>query len=409
MTTRQSLDEAYDPLDAHRQDPYPFYAQVRQRAPVFFAPELGVWVVSRYEDVRSVLRRTEEFSSVNSFRASVRPGPAAMAVLRTGYPPAHAAVTADGEEHRRLRAPFAEAMTPERVDALRPAIQAHADALVDAVVDAGSGELVGDVVRPLALRTIVCRVFGLNEEDIPVIGDGADEAIRLFHLPLEEAEQAAAAGSYVAYQRLVAERLRERRAAPRDDLLSQVLAALAPGDGPLTFEQETLLVFNVVEVLLAGHVTTVPLLANSVRALLADRDQWVRLCADPALVGGAVEELCRYATSVHGLYRKATREVTVGEVRLPAGAEVMLWFASANRDEAVFDGAGTLDLARDARHHLTFGFGVHHCAGAWLARAQLQVVVSTLARRLPGLRLAEPVTVRPNVGLYGPEALHVTW
>jgi cytochrome P450 len=413
MTATQSLGELYDPFGAHRDDPYPFYARARREEPIFFAPGLGdgMWAVTRHTDVVSVLRDPEGFSSKNSIREVVKPSPKVWGVLAGGFPPRPNAITSDGEEHRRLRAPLARAFTPERIAALEPFIRERAEALVDQITATGSGaDLRRGFCDPLPAQ-VITHVFGLDQADWVGVQEGALATVRLFVSPLGEDEQVELAGKLVAFQQLAVGYLRARRAEPRGDLTSELVAALEPGSGPLEFEQEARLVSDMTENLLAGHITTAALLANGVRHLLAHRDQWELLCQRPELLPGAIDEIARFDSSVPGLFRVATRPVTVGGKEFDAGTEFVVLFPSANRDETVFERPDEFDITRPPSRHVTFGFGPHHCAGERLARKELAVALETLTRRLPGLRLVDPdaITIEPMFNLRRPNALEVEW
>jgi cytochrome P450 len=226
------------------------------------------------------------------------------------------------------------------------------------------------------------------------------------------AEQQAAARKVVALQQLLARYLRQRRAQPGDDLISRAIAELAPMAGQLTFDQEAELVESLFGTLLAGHLTTSGLLGNGVWHLLSHPEQWALLCQRPELLDGAVEEIARYDTSVQAQFRVTTRPVNLAGTALPEGAEVLVLFGSANRDNALVDRPEVFDLTRPPSKHLTFGLGVHYCAGAQLARVELRIALATLVERLPTLRLAAdaaPVTIAPSLRLRGPTALEVAW
>lgn len=412
MTTSPTLSDEYDPFGAHRDDPYPFYARARKEEPIFFAPGLGdgMWAVTRHADVMAVLRDPEGFSSKNSIREVVKPSPRIFEVLSKGYPPMPNAITSDGDDHRRLRAPLARAFTPERVAALEPYIRERAEALVDAIAGDGNADLRPAFCDPLPVQ-VITHVFGMDPEDAPAVQEGALSTVRLFVSPLSEEEQVDLAGKLVAFQGLAARYLRARREEPRQDLTTEMMAAIVPGTEPLTFEQEALLVSDLTENLLAGHITTAALLANGIRHLLAHRDQWELLLARPELLPNAIDEIARYDSSVPGLFRVATRTVTVGGREFPAGTEFVVLFPSANRDETVFERPDEFDITRPPSRHVTFGFGPHHCAGERLARKELAVALETLTSRLPTLRLVgdEPISIEPMFNLRRPASLKVEW
>jgi cytochrome P450 len=196
----------------------------------------------------------------------------------------------------------------------------------------------------------------------------------------------------------------ERRATPRDDLVSALLAVEEEGDR-LT---ETELLSIVLLLFVAGHETTMNLIGNGTVALLRHRDQWQRLCDDPALVPNGIEELLRFDGPVHATQRFATVPSTVGEVELEPGQGVICHLAAANRDPARWERPDDLDVARAEAQSLTFSSGIHYCLGAALARLEGQEVFGALVRRLPGLELAEDPVHRDHFVLRGYSAIHVS-
>jgi cytochrome P450 len=413
MTTSQSpsrLGATYDPLGADLADTYPFYARARREEPVFFAPRFQAWIVTRYDDVVTVLRNPEVFSSANALRPLVHYYPATLAELGKGYPLGLTAVGSDGADHQRLRAPFARGLSPERVNAVTQFIHEQANALVDRFIDDGNAELMEQYANPLPFR-VIAYLVGVDEADMDeaYAGSVAHALLNLSQLP--EGEQLQAARGSVAFQRMMARYIADRRAAPRDDLASEVVTALAPGTDPIPLEQEAEVIWALVGLVLAGHTTTSGMMGSGIRHLLSHRDQWALLCQQPELVRNAVEEIARYDTSVQGFFRITTKEATLGAVRLPAGAELMLAYGSANRDEALTSQADTFDITRPPTRHLAWATGPHRCVGAGLARAQLAATLAVLTKRLPRLRLSgdEGVELRPSLAMRGPRALFVDW
>jgi cytochrome P450 len=410
MVTSPSLGERYQPFGVHLQDPYTFYALARRTEPVFFSPALEVWVVTRYDDIRAVLRDPETFSSLNALRPVVRFHPGTIEELRKGFPMVPSIPSSDGELHRRLREPLTRALTPEKVAALVPFIRERADALVDAFVADGHAELMGQYAYPLPVE-VLAKLLDLDPSDWASVTHQSYESVAMISSDLPEAEQAEAARQYVAFQHLLTGYIEARRKAPRDDLISQVVTALAPGPGPLSFEQQAELVVCLSSVTFAGHTTTSSLLGTGVWHLLSDRERWELLRERPELIPGAVEEMARFDPAVQGFFRVTTRPATVGGIELPAGAEVLVLYGSGNRDEALSERPGEFDVTRSPTRHLAFGHGLHACVGAGLARTELRVALETLTQRLPAMRLAagRSVEIRPGLNHRGPWALHVEW
>lgn len=410
MTVSSPLGETYDPWGAHLADPYPFYAQAREKEPVFFSPAVNAWVVTRHDDVRDVLRHPEVFSSANALRPMTTVHPATVTELRKGYPQATRPVQSDGEEHRRLRAPLARGLSPAKVDAAEPLIRRRAGELVDAFAADGHADLMRQYAYRLPVD-VISHLVGLDPDDMELAYTGSYGGIQMIAARRPEAEQAAGARELVRFELRCGEYAQARRAEPRDDLISDIVTSLWPGEGPLTPEQEAHAAKIVSGLYVAGHVTTTALIGNAVVELLTHREQWERLCAQPAAIPAAVEEIARFRTSVQGFLRVTTRPATVGGVDLPAGAEVLLLYGSANRDEAVCERPEEFDVTRPPTRHLAFGTGVHACAGSGLARRELTVTLEVLTRRLPTMRLVDDQDFAINSPMTsrGPTALQVTW
>ncbi len=395
-------------------DPYPLYDRARRAEGLTFVPEFDAWLVARDRDVREVLLRAEEFSSANSLLADMPLSEAALGVLPRGFGPRPTVVSSDGAAHRRHRAPLNRGLSATRVAALLPYARACAQELVDGFAADGSAELVEDYARRLP-GMVVGRLIGLDPADVPAAVHGGYRAEELLFRPLSPEGQAAAAEDVVALQHLLDGYVRDRRARPRDDMCSTMVAALAPGDGELTLEQRHELVTSLQNLLIAGFLTTSALLATMLLHLLGgdDRRQWRMLRADPSLVPAAVEEAVRHDTAIQAFRRTTTRPVTLAGTKLPAGAAVLVAFGSANRDEERYERAGEFDIARRGnRQHVAFGHGPHGCPGSQLAREQLRLTLDLFIRRMPELRLApdRPAPrMRPTLIHRSPQALHVTW
>jgi hypothetical protein len=405
------LAERFDPLGTHLDDPYPLYAEARRREPVFYSPRVDAWVVTRFRDVDAILKDPDGFSSADSLRPIRQLYPATFAALAEGYPPKPDHITSDGAAHRRLRAPYAQHLTtPGLVKGMEPAIRGRADALVDGFADAGSADLVARYTAPLPVET-AGELFGFAPADVATARSGSEALFRLGGATLTEPEETHAARTFVAFQRLLADYVRRRRAAPTGDLISNLVAALAPGDGPLTFDEEAELVGTISSTFGASHITTTDTIGNALRMLLGHPDQWALLCRRPELVPGAVEEVLRFEAPVPTLRRRATRTATVAGVAVPEGADVLLAFASANRDEERYPDAGRFDITRTPARHFGFGAGVHACVGAAPARAQARIALLTLVERLPGLRLSPDgaVPIRKSINIRGPLAMVTQW
>ncbi|MFJ8509405.1 cytochrome P450 [Streptomyces avermitilis] len=405
--------EPHGRLDELQRDPYPHYARARRSNALERVPELDAWLVARDADVREVLRRPDDFSSANALRPDAVPAPAALAVLGGGFGGRPVVVTADGARHQELRAPIVRGLSPARVAAVLPYAAERATALVDRFLsDAENGrvELMTAYARRLP-GDVIGRIVGLDPADVPAVVYGGHRAEELLFRPLTEDEQVLAARDVVAMQHLLDAFVRDRRADPREDLASEIIASVAPGDGELTLDQRHDIVAHLQNLLLAGHLTTTALIGTTVLNLLRHPRQWELLCAEPERIPAAVEEAARYDSALQGFRRVTTRPVTLAGTELPAGASVFVAFGGANRDGGRHPRPDEFDITRTPRRHLAFGFGVHGCPGAQLAREQLRLTLEQLTRRLPGLRPADdrPVTMRPTLIHRSPQSLHLVW
>ncbi|MBB6174651.1 hypothetical protein HNR23_004711 [Nocardiopsis mwathae] len=410
---RQAVDvAALDALDALQRDPYPHYARARRRDGLIYVGELDAWLVARYADVQEVLNRPSDFSSAKAMRPDATPSPAALSELAKGVSGSSIVLTSDGARHRRLREPHTRGMSTARVITLIPFITERVAALIDGFAADGGVELMGAYAERLP-GEVIGRLLGLAPHDVPGAVHAGRRAEQLLFRPLDPDDQAAAARDYVALQHLMDDYARRRRTEPRADLCTDMIRALCPGSAQPTDSDRGDLVATLVNVLLAGHLTTAALIGTAVLHLLRHRDQWELLCEHPELIPQAVEEAARFDAPVQGFRRVATRDVELAGTRLPAGSELFVAFGSANRDEALCDRPDTFDVTRTGVRHLAFGHGVHSCPGVRLARAQVRITLETLTRRLPGLRLAPgwdgAVTMRPTLIHRSPEMLPLVW
>ncbi|MEU3405110.1 cytochrome P450 [Streptomyces sp. NPDC006670] len=398
--------------DALYRDPYPLYERARRTGGLTFVPEVDAWLVARDEDVREVLRRPDDFSSANALLPDVRLPEAALGVLARGFGPRQTVVSSDGAVHRRHRAPLNRALSTARSAALLPYARECARELVAGFAGAGSAELVEAYARKLP-GLVVGRLIGLDPADVPAAVHGGYRAEELLFRPLPPQEQLGAAEDVVALQHLLDGYVRERRARPRQDLCSDLAAAAAPPGAALGEEQRHELVAHLQNLLIAGFLTTSALIATTLLHLLADRSQWELLRADRGLVPAAVEEGLRFDTAVQAFRRVTTRPLELAGTRLPAGAALLVAYASANRDGRRHEDADAFDIRRAVdRQHVAFGYGPHACPGSHLARGQLRLTLELFTEVLPDLRIdpERPAPrMRPTLIHRSPEDLYVTW
>jgi cytochrome P450 len=377
------------------EDPYPLYDRLRAEDPVHRSPT-GMWVLSRYDDVALALRDPRfgrrGFQEMISARFG---GPGFGSTMLLQDPP----------DHTRLRALVSRAFSPRVIEDLRGRIQHMVDELLDAAAGRGEMDLIAGLAYPLPM-SVICEMVGVPAGDRDRFRQWSDDIVRSFDAigfpdPQVIARAKVAGAAIRAYfDDLVA----ARRRAPRSDLLSALIAVEEAGDRLSTEE----LFATAVLLFLAGHETTANLIGNGVLALLRDPVELRRLREDPAMIQRAVEELLRYDSPVQRVSRIVNDDVVIGDRTIPNGSLVLALLGSANRDPAHFAEPARLDVGREDNRHLAFGWGIHFCLGAPLARLEGQIVISTLLRRLPRMTLAtERMQWRPTFTIRGLTALPV--
>jgi pimeloyl-[acyl-carrier protein] synthase len=384
---------------AFREDPYPHYETYRSREPLRRVADT-IWLVLGHADVTALLRHPR--LSADETRATTETGRPKPGRLK-----AHSLLFMDPPDHTRLRSLVARAFTPARIADLRPTAEAITTELLDvtaAAASTGAVDLIRSLAYPLPVR-IICALLGVPAADEATFTGWSRALARsLDPSVLRSAEVDVAIA--VAERDLTAyleDLLAVRRTSPGDDLLSALLAVEADGDRITPAEVVDLALL----LLVAGHETTVNLIGNGVLALLRAPDQLERLRRSPELVAAAVDELLRFDGPVQMTQRIATEDLTLAGCRVRAGDEILLVLGAANRDPAVFVEPHRLDVTRDARRHVAFGGGIHHCLGAALARLEGQVALAALLARFPRLELAGQPVRRPTFTLRGLESLPV--
>jgi cytochrome P450 len=379
---------AFDPqLMFDFPDPYPMFAAMRRSDPVahVFFMTREAWVVTRYDDVAAVLRDADTFS--------------ARANAEVGKYMGRTIIEMDGREHTRTRALVASVFTPRAIDALAPVVERLVHERLDAFAGAGRADLVAELTTVFPVH-VIAHIIGVPRADTrrfmewsldliafskdPARGRAASQTLHEYLLPL----------------------VRQRRAEPRDDVITRLVTGTVDGVGLSDDE-----VISFLRLLLpAGAETTSRVTASMLFALLAERETgFERVRAERALVPWAIDETLRWETPVVFVARQATRDARIAGVDVPAGHLVSAVIASANRDETHYPDPDRFDLDRRADDHLSFGFGQHFCLGYHLARLEARTALTALLDRLPDLRLdpdAEPPRVT-GLAFRSPRALPV--
>jgi cytochrome P450 len=392
------------------ESPFEFYRVLREQAPVYLLPGTNIYMLTRLDDIRQAAKDTDTFSS--DFRYLLQgpePSPAAAKIYEDGYEQVDTLLTMDPPRHKVFRSLINKVFSARRVEKMHAYIEQIADELIDAMLTRRECEFVRDFATPLPVYVIADQL-GVPREDLRKIKAWSDAfASRLGGMvtPEEEIENARL---IVEYQQYMVRIIEDRRATPRDDMISD-LANTTIEDGRLMTLEELLSMIQ--QLLVAGNETTTSAITGGMLSLIQLSDQLQRLLDEPGIIDNAVEEILRLETPSAGLWRVVTRDTEIRGVPIPKDSLLMLRYAAGNRDEAVFDQPEQMDVCRaNADDHLAFGQGTHFCPGAMLARKEMQVAFSKLLRRLTKLRLAEgknDLTHWPNVVLRGLKALHITY
>lgn len=398
----------YQPFDVR--EPFPAYAELRREEPVMFDERIGYWVVSRYDDIKAVFSDWETFSSENA-QAPVRErGPQATQIMADGGFTAYSGLSARiPPEHTRLREIAQREFTPRRYKVLEPFIRENVDRLLDQLL--AHPDRRADLFRDLAydVPTItILTLLGADVSQIDTYKRWSDSRAAMTWGDMDDEEQVPHAHNLVEYWQECLALVECAKAEGGDNLIADLVRDQREG-AEISDHEIASLAYSL---LFAGHETTTTLIANSLRLLLAHRDQWQSLVEEPKKIKAAVEEVLRYSPSIVGWRRRALKDTQIGGVDIPAGADIVLLMGSANRDETHFTDAETFDVDRpNAREHLSFGYGIHYCLGNMLAKLQARIVLEQVAARAPHLQLEDPdaIDFRKNLSFRIPLAVPVTW
>src|SRR3954464_3284646 len=399
----------FDPLaDDFLADPYAIMAALPlAETPVFYAPAIDGYVVTRHADIDAVFHDPETYSAAAAQMPLVPLHPkAAEILLAGGHKPQPSMVSLDPPAHTRLRRPTSRAFTPRRVAEMEPRVRAIVTELLDAVDPAQPFDIVQALTFPLP-ATIIFSFMGVPEADYGQLKEWCGHRASLAWGRPSPAEQVEHATSMAAYRTYLRELVAVKATDRADDFASALLAIHDEDPDALAQEEIASILFSLS---FAGHETTNYLIGNMIRRLLEAPERWDAVVADPALVPGVVEETLRHDTSVPFWRRRTKRAVTLGGVDIPEGATLFLWLAAAGHDPAVFDDPERFDPARpNAKRHLAFGKGIHFCIGSALGKLEAQLALEELTRRFPRLRLVDGQELEspPNISFRGPLALWV--
>jgi cytochrome P450 len=404
-TTTQAQELLVRLLDpSNRADPYPTYEQIRERGPLRL-PEFNLTVFSSYGDCDAVLRHPSSASDRLKSTVAQREIAAGNEPRPLGQP---GFLFLDPPDHTRLRKLVSKAFAPKVVKALEADITALVDTLLDTVAEQCHFDVIADLAYPLPVA-VICRLLGVPLEDEPgfsrasaLLAQALDPFVTFTGQAADGFESRLQAGLWP--RKYLRDLITRRRSDPGDDLMSGLIHVEESGD-QLT-EDEIIATCNLL--LVAGHETTVNLIANAILAMLRNPRQWAALGRDAARVSAVVEETLRYDPPVQLMGRIAADDMTIGETTVVKGDTMMLLLAAAQHDPAAFERPDEFDPDRESIRHLGFGKGPHFCLGAPLARLEAAAALSAVTARFPHARMGGEPEYKQNLTLRGMSSLRVT-
>ncbi len=400
----------WSPLNAdYLEEPYAIAGQLQADHPTFYSEKLGYVVVTEMEELDRIFTDHETFASTNVQDPMYKLCPEAQEVLSApDFNPVAVMSNRPEPDHGRIRVHTRQGFSNKRIKTLEPYIRRRSDELIDTMVQARPPtEFVQAFAFPLPGETVF-RFIGFPEGDDELLkGWCGDRKAFSWGLPTEE-QQAEIAEQMLAYWRYCREFTADKRKNRGDDLASELITAHEQNPGAMTYQEVESVIYGLS---FAGHEAVTALICNSLLCLLNHREQWDEVCADPLLIPNAVEEVLRYNSSQIAWRRVTTEDTQVGGFDVPAGTGIFLNFASAHRQDDIWDNPDEFDIHRpNANRHISFGKGVHFCLGAKFAKFETALMLEAVSRRLPSLRLVDQeFDYFPNITFRGPSRLHLTW
>jgi cytochrome P450 len=381
--------DLFDP--AMQQDPHASYDALRDE-PVVYLPTNNMWLVLRHDLVLDIIRDTATFSS--RWGSNREPPPEEIraeydALMANALPHARTMLDNDPPDQSRMRMLVTRAFTPKVIATLRPSAVETCDRSIDSFIGKREIEFMREYAVPLPIA-VITKALNMPSDRAHDFKRWSDDNIASIGAKLAPKEYLRAQRGFVEMQDFFAEEFAKRRAEPSDDLLGEIAAGVVEIGG----ETRPLAMGEMVRmsqmILVAGNETTTKSLTETMRLLAEHPDEWAALKADPTRIPNVVEEGLRLSSPTQGSYRIVTRDVELGGVAVPAGAKLVVMFAAANRDEAVYACPHAFDPSRaNLKEQLAFGKGPHFCLGAALARMEAEVALERFARRVKTVRLAD--------------------
>ena len=388
--------------------PFQFYADMRHNNPIAYDDRNNVWGVFSYYDVQSILGDYTHFSSAlppptNLNNLSKQENEEKEQNMPFSRP---SLLRSDPPYHRTLRAVVASAFTPIAISKLEPRIESITHDLLNQVIEKGNMDLINDLAYPLPV-TVIAELLGVPLQDRNIFRIWADKLVGSAGSQLN-AEQHGSAKNLILIQSEMDDYFNaiidKRTTSPQSDLISNLIKAEADGHH---LSRDEILAFCTL-LLLAGHVTTVNLIGNTILSLLQNPQEFKklkegRISSSPSLIPSTIEETLRYRSPIQAVFRVTTQDITIGGAqKIPSGQGIVVWLGSANHDESVFPDPEKFDISRvsHSHSHVGFGHGIHFCLGAPLARLEAHIALKIILERLQNLELDESKAIKPLHSLF---------
>lgn len=405
------IDDEFTPFDSdYLRNPYPQLEKLNATQPIFYSTRLRSLVVTRMDQIVEIFKKPDVFSSANVqdpvFPLCER---AADILAAKDFDPVAVMSNCQPPDHARIRHYTRNAFSAKRMEILGPYIRTYSQGLVDRMLaDGAPVDFVTAMAHPLPGH-VIFRLIGFPEADDEHLMQWTANRLQFTWGQPSDDEQTDIAEKMLRYWRYCRDFVAHCRLKRADCLTSELLDAHESNPDDLSYREVESVIYGLS---FAGHEIVCNLLTNSLLCLLPDRQLWHALCADPALIPHALEEVLRCESPQTSWRRIATRDTQVGDVRIPAGTRIFLSLGAANHDETLFPAPSGFDIHRtNAERHISFGHGIHFCLGSRLARLEAQVAIETLAQRIPSMSLVPDQDLKwsPNMTFRGPRELYVAW
>lgn len=405
----QTHSPVFDPLsEAFAQDPYPFYAALRQADGLTYFEDFDVWLAASFEDVSEIVlnpkmvRSMEHVASREEIAQQKRAGnwhdmPHHSRFVQFSL------LDSDGDVHDRLRKQVFKLFTPVMVNAQRNDIQTYVDTLFDNLSGLSEIDFIGDLAAHVPGH-IIGRVLGVPDEDCPMLRVWSENIVQFFDIDRSDARKELAEANTTEFFHYLSDLKRQRAAAPKEDLLSVMIAAQNAGH-----MNDDEFISTAMLILMAGHGSTIDVLGSGLHTLLTFPEELQRLRDTPSLMKTAVQEMFRYESPLPFFHRYCVEDMTVCGQTFKRGTKFGVLYGAANRDPGQFPDPDRFDAGRQPNWHIAFGRGAHFCLGNHLARLDMDIIFSSLLKRFQKIELLENPTYKRGLSVRGPEALSIRW